>query len=321
MDRLRVAVLDDYGAAARGSADWAELSDVADITFFHDHLQQHGALVERLAPFDVVVLERERTPFRRSLIEALPRLKLIVSTGPVNWSIDLAAAGERGIPVGCTEARQDLTPELCMGLIVSLARRITAEDRAVRAGHWQSGLGFAVAGSRLGLIGLGQVGTKLAHLARAFGMDVIAWSPNLTQERCEAAGVRLASREELLSTSDVVSIHVVLGDRSRGSIDRTAIALMKPTAYLVNTSRGPIIVEQDLVAALREQRIAGAALDVFDVEPLPQDHPLREFDNVILTPHIGYITREQCRFFYGQVVAQIRSFANGGPVRALGKPP
>jgi phosphoglycerate dehydrogenase-like enzyme len=321
MDRLQIAVLDDYNGAARQSAPWESLSALADVVFFADHVDDHISLVSRLAPFDVVVLERERTPLRRALIEALPRLRLIIATGPVNWSVDLAAAAERGIPVGCTDARQDVTPELCMGLIVALARRIVVEDRGIRAGRWQTGVGSSLAGARLGLVGLGQVGTKVAKLATAFGMDVVAWSPNLSAERCALAGVRPVERTELLSTSDFVSIHVVLGDRSRGSIDRAAFALMKSTAYLVNTSRGPIVDEAALIEALRERRIAGAALDVFDVEPIPADHPLRSFDQVILTPHIGYITQDQCRLFYGQVVDQIRSFAAGGPVRQLGTPP
>jgi phosphoglycerate dehydrogenase-like enzyme len=317
MDRLRIAVLDDYNGAARRSADWGQLAALGDVTFFSDHVADQEALAARLRDFEVVVVERERTPFRRALFRALPRLKLLIATGPVNWSLDLEAAAEHGVLVGCTEARQDLTPELTMGLIVALCRRIVFEDRGVREGCWQTGIGEGLAGKTLGLMGLGRVGAGVARLARAFGMDVAAWSPNLTDAACEASGVRRASRDTLLSQSDVISIHLVLGERSRGSVDRHAFAQMKSTAYVVNTARGPIVDEAALIEALSERRIAGAALDVFDVEPLPADHRLRSLDNVILTPHIGYIDAEQCRLFYGQVVEQIMSFAHGGPVRRL----
>jgi phosphoglycerate dehydrogenase-like enzyme len=317
MSKLRVAVLDDYNGAARRSADWGRLADAATVSFFHDHLTDAAQLAARLRDFEVVVVERERTPFRRELIAALPNLRLLVATGPVNWSIDFEYAAVRGITVCGTEARQNYTPELTLGLLLALARRIVAEDRAVRSGGWQSGVGCTVGGKVLGLIGLGQVGRKVADLARPFAMDVIAWSQNLTREAAASAGVRWVDKDELLASADFVSLHVVLSERTRGMIGAPELARMKPSAFLVNTSRGPLVDEPALVSALTERRIAGAALDVFDIEPLPAAHPYRRLDNVIVTPHIGYLTDDQYRLFYGQVVENILAYVAGEPVRLL----
>lgn len=317
---LRVAVLDDYTRAVSSAADWSALAGAAEVDFFSDHLVEQDAIVARLAPYDVVVAERERTPFPRALIERLPRLKLLVATGPVNWSIDLEAAAERGVIVCCTEALYDATPELAFGLVLALLRRIAWDHEAVRKGHWQTGIGSSLSGKTLGIIGLGNVGTKMALFGRVFGMTPIAWSRNLTPAKAMASGASCVTLDELLARADVVSIHVVLGPQSRGLIGGRELALMKPTAFLVNTSRGPIVDEEALVDALSARRIAGAALDVFAAEPLAADHKLRRLDNVLLTPHVGYITAEQYRVFYGQAIENIRAFIAGKPIRLLRMP-
>jgi phosphoglycerate dehydrogenase-like enzyme len=314
---LRIAVLDDYTGSAEKNADWARLAR-ARIRFYRDHVTDQDALARRLRDADVVVIERERTPIRRQLIESLPNLKLIVATGPVNWSIDYAAAAERKIPVCGTEARQDLAPELAIALILASARRIVAEDRSIRSGGWISGEGTSLKGKILGLVGLGQTGRMVAALARPFGMIVQAWSQNLTAGRAAEADVIAVSREVLFRTSDFISLHVVLGERTRGMVDAATLAMMKPTAHLINTSRGALVDETALVAALVEQRIAGAALDVFATEPLPPDSPLRSLENAILTPHIGYTSDDQSRRFYTQVVENIEAFQSGAPIRLLG---
>jgi phosphoglycerate dehydrogenase-like enzyme len=317
MGRVRVAVLDDYNGAAEQSADWSRLSGIADVTFFKDHLTAPPQLADRLRDFEIVVIERERTPFRQDLLAALPALRLLIATGPVNWSIDFACAAERGITVCGTEAVQTYTPELTLGLILALARRIVAEDRVVRAGGWQSGVGSSVKGKVLGLIGLGRIGRMMTELVRPLGMNVIAWSQNLTAETASAVGVRRVDKNELLAAADYVSLHVVLSERTRGIIGAGELARMKRSAFLVNTSRGPLVDESALVAALCERRIAGAALDVFDIEPLPAAHPFRTLENVIITPHVGYITDDQCRLFYGQVIENIEAYVAGKPIRLL----
>lgn len=309
--------MDDYNGAARRSGDWDRLADIATVSFFDDHLTDGAQLEARPQDFEVAVVERERTPFHRNLIAALPKLRLLVATGPVNWSIDFEYAAERGITVCGTEARQNFTPELTLGLLLALARRIVAEDRTLRAGGWQSGVGSTLRGKILGLIGLGQVGRMVADLARPFGMDVIAWSPNLTHEAAVLVKARRVDKGELLATADFVSLHVVLSERTRGMIGAAELSRMKSSAFLVNTSRGPLVDEPALVSALKERTIAGAALDVFDTEPLPLAHPYRYLDKVIVTPHIGYVTDEQYRLFYGQVVENILAFVAGAPVRLL----
>lgn len=317
MAKVRVAVLDDYNGAAAHSADWQRLSAIAAVTFFNDHLTDQRQLAVRLRDFEVVVIERERTPFRRDLLAALPALRLLIATGPVNWSIDFACAAERGITVCGTEAVQTYTPELTLGLLLALARRIVAEDRVVRAGGWQAGVGCSLNGKTLGLVGLGRVGRMVATLAQPFGMNIVAWSQNLTDDAAASVGVRRIGKDELLATADFVSLHVVLSERTRGIIGAAELSRMKRSAFLVNTSRGPLVDEAALIAALTERTIAGAALDVFDVEPLPPAHPFRTLDNVIVTPHVGYITDEQCRLFYGQVVENILAYVAGKPIRLL----
>lgn len=314
---MKIAVLDDYTGWVRNYPGWEKLGDVAEIVFHADHLFDEDRLAARLADCDVVVLERERTPFPGSLMRRLPRLKHIASTGPVNWSIDLATAAERNITVSCTRSSYDETPELTWGLILSLARRISSQEAALRRGEWQTEIGSSVAGKTIGLIGLGNVGRVVAKFANCFGMHVLAWSENLDAARAAEAGATLVSFEGLLGQSDYVSIHTVLSDRTRNLIDSAALAAMKPGAALVNTSRAGIVDTDALVAALASGRLGGAALDVFPVEPMPADSPLRNLPNVVMTPHIGYVTVEQYEVFYRDVVENILNLAQGKEVREL----
>lgn len=315
---MRVAVLDDYQGAAEADPHWADLPAGVEPTFFRDHLSEEAAVAERLRPFPVVVAMRERTPFPSSLLRKLPELRLLVTTGMRNRSIDLEAARERGIVVSGTEGTsRRSTPELAWALILAAVRHLPAEERAVRAGRWQTTVGTELSGKRLGLLGLGRIGTQMAGIARAFEMEVVAWSQNLTAEAAQAGGARRLEKGELLATSDVVSIHLVLSDRTRGLIDAADLASMRPTAYLVNTSRGPIVDESALVDALRRGVIAGAALDVFDREPLPPDHPFRSLPNVVVTPHLGYVTEETYAEFFAGVTDAITAWLAGAPVRQL----
>jgi phosphoglycerate dehydrogenase-like enzyme len=314
----RIAVLDDWQNVARSYADWSVLPKDAEVVVFNDHLRDPELVAERLKDFEIVCIMRERTPFPRAMFERLPKLKLLVSTGPRNASIDLAAAKERGVTVCGTASTGHPTAELAWGLILGLARRIAFEDRAMREGRWQSTIGVDMKGKRLGVIGLGRLGGRVAAVGRAFEMDVVAWSENLTAERAAEAGAKRVAKDELLRTADVVSLHLVLSPRSRGVIGAAELALMKPTALLVNTSRGPLIDEAALIAALRAKRIAGAGLDVYDEEPLPSEHPLRRLDNVLLTPHLGYVTEDTYRVFYGETVEAIAAFLAGSPVRVMG---
>jgi phosphoglycerate dehydrogenase-like enzyme len=314
---LRIAVLDDYQYAAAGFADWTRLPEPAEVVEFADHLADPDALVRRLQPFDVVVAMRERTPFPRAVLERLPRLRLLVTTGARNPSIDVAAAAERGVTVCGTRAHPSGTAELTWALILAVARQVPREDASVRAGGWQQTVGTDLAGARLGLLGLGRLGERVARIGLAFEMDVVAWSANLTDERAAEVGVRRVGEEELLATADVVSVHLQLSDRTRGLIGARELGLMKPTAILVNTSRGPIVDEAALVHALREGRIAGAGLDVFDVEPLPRHHPLRELRRAVLTPHLGYVTERTYEVFYGDAVDDVAAWLAGSPVRVV----
>jgi len=314
---MRVAVLDDYQNVALQLADWSAVRRHAEITVFNDHLDNPGAVVDRLRPFDAVCVMRERTPLTREILEQLPRLKLIASTGPRNASIDTQAAAERGILVTATGYDSTPTIEFAWSLILASMRGIDREAASLRAGGWQIGLGSNLRGKSLGIVGLGNIGKEVARIGLAFGMKVIAWSQNLTPEKCKEAGVDYASKEDLLRNADIVTIHLQLSDRSRGLIGEKDLALMKPTAYLVNTSRGPIVDEKALVAALTAGRIAGAGLDVFDVEPLPVDHPLRKLDNVVLTPHLGYVSAESYKVYYSDIVANIRNFIDGKPVKLI----
>jgi len=317
---MRVAVLDDYQRVAERMADWASLGSDVETTFFQDHLDDADAdgLAERLAPFECVVLMRERTPLRESLLERLPALRLVVTTGMRNASLDVAAARSRGIVVSGTTGLTDSTAELAFGLVIALMRGVVREERALRKGRWQTEVGRELVGSTLGLLGLGRLGGRMAQLAAAFDMRVVAWSQHLTPERAAEAGVELVAKDELFARSDVVSVHLVLSSRTRGLVGAGELARMQPTAYLVNTSRGPIVDEEALVDALHAGRIAGAALDVYDVEPLPADSPLRTAPGVLLTPHIGYVTEQVYREWFRQVVENIQSFRRGEPLRELG---
>lgn len=315
---VRVAILDDYQQRALTSADWSVLPEGAQVTAFKDHIFEEGALAQRLQDFDVIIGIRERTPFRRSLLQQLPNLKLLMTTGMGNASYDFAAATELGIPVaGTAMGAGPVTAELTWGLILSLVRHIPKEDAAVRAGSWQQTLGEGLYGKTLGIVGLGRLGTAVARVGLAFQMKVLGWSQNLTPEKAQAAGVEYATKERLFRQSDFVTIHYVLSDRSRDLVGVNEIALMKPTAYLINTSRGPIVNESALIAALSGQRIAGAGLDVFDVEPLPQNHPLRQLQNTVITPHLGYVTQEAYQAMFGNAVENIQTWVTGDPSRII----
>ncbi len=298
-------MLDDYQGVALQMADWTPLAQRAHIDVFRDHVSGLDEVVQRLLPYDVVCVMRERTPFGRELIERLPNLKLIASTAPRNACIDLKAAAERGIKVAHTGYSSTPTVELTWALILAGARHIIQESASLRAGGWQHTVGEDLAKKTLGIIGLGRLGSLVAKVALAFDMDVIAWSQNLTAERAAAAGATLVTKQELLQQSDVVSIHLVLSERTQGLIGAAEFALMKPTARLVNTSRGPIVDEAALIEALAAGRIAGAAVDVYDVEPLPPQHPFRTLNNVLATPHIGYVARGLYEIFYRDTVANI----------------
>lgn len=314
---MRVAILDDYQGVALALADWQSLHPQAQMQAFVDHLDGLDALAQRLHTFESIVAMRERTPFPRALLDRLPNLRLLVTAGMRNAAIDIAAAAERKVLVCGTEMLPYPTAELAWGLILALCRHIPREDRAVREGRWQTTLGIGLKGKTLGLLGLGRLGSQVARVGKAFGMETIAWSQNLTAERAAEAGAALVSKAELFARADIVSIHLVLSPRSRGLVSEAELARMKPTAFLVNTSRGPIVDEAALLAALRAKRIAGAGLDVFEPEPLPSDHPVLKLDNVVITPHLGYVTEEGYRLAYGQAVEDIRGFLEGKPVRVI----
>ncbi|MEM7023840.1 MAG: D-2-hydroxyacid dehydrogenase family protein [Pseudomonadota bacterium] len=313
----RIAILDDYQRVAESMADWASLGEDVEVTFFHDHLADPDQLVARLTPIDIIGIMRERTPFPASLLERLPNLRLLITTGRRNASIDLAAAQRLGVTVCGTGAPGHATAELAMALMLTLARKLPTETASMRQGGWQVGLGRDLHGATLGLVGLGRLGSRVARTAQAFEMKVIAWSENLTDERATEHGVRRVTKADLLKSADFVSVHLQLSPRTRGLIGAAELALMKPEAYLINTSRGPIVDQDALVDALRANRIAGAALDVFDHEPLPPDDPLREVPNLLLTPHIGYVTRETYAVFYREMVEGIAAFLAGRPLRVI----
>jgi phosphoglycerate dehydrogenase-like enzyme len=313
----RIAVLDDYQYVAASFADWSQLSESVEVVEFADHVDDEDALARRLAQFDVIVAMRERTPFRRSLLGRLPNLRLLVTTGERNAAIDVAAAAELGITVTGTEYHSPPTAEMTWALILAVARHIPEEDRSIRAGGWQQSIGTDLAGSRLGIIGLGRLGERVARIGQAFEMDVVAWSQNLTEERAAEVGVRRVEKDELLETADVVTIHTVLSKRTRGLIGREEIARMKPSAILINTSRGPIVDEAALVEALREGTIAGAGLDVYSEEPLPRQHPLRELRRAVLTPHLGYVTEKTYEMFYRGAVEDVAAWLKGAPIRVI----
>jgi phosphoglycerate dehydrogenase-like enzyme len=305
---MKVAILDDYQDVALRLADWSAVRRRAEITVFNDHLADPAAVAERLRPFDVVCVMRERTPLSRDILQQLPRLKLIASTGPRNAAIDMRAAAERGIVVTATGYESTPTIELSWALILASARHLAREAASVRDGGWQTGIGANLRGKCLGVMGLGNIGKEVARIALAFGMTVIAWSQNLTREIASAAGATLVDKDALFRQADIVTIHLILSRRTSGLVGAAELALMKPTAWLINTSRGPIVDQGALIEALQARRIAGAALDVFDVEPLPADHPFRRLDNVLATPHIGYVTEELYRTFYGDAAASIAAW-------------
>jgi phosphoglycerate dehydrogenase-like enzyme len=313
----RVAILDDYQHVARRMADWTSLPAGTEVVVFADHLKDQGEVAARLADFDAVVAMRERTAFPRALLEKLPRLKLLITTGMRNASIDVKAAVDRGVVVCGTQGLGYPTAELTWGLIIALLRRIPAEDRATREGQWQVSCGLGLNGKTLGVIGLGNLGSRVAKVGRAFEMDVLAWSQNLTAARAAEVGATLVGKDELLARSDVVTIHLVLSDRTRGLLGARELASMKRTAHLINTSRGPIVDEAALVAALKAGAIAGAGLDVFDDEPLTSDHPLRRLPNTVLTPHLGYVTEEGYKIFYGHALEDVKAWLAGQPVRVI----
>ncbi|MGZ4583449.1 MAG: D-2-hydroxyacid dehydrogenase family protein [Mycobacterium sp.] len=317
----RVAVLDDYAGVALRVADWSPLQSRCSVTVFDRHLSEAEA-VEALPPFDVVCTMRERMAFPRTLIERLPNLKLITIVGRSLPNLDMAAAGDHGVLVAHSDfasprfrALRDATPEFAWGLMIATVRNLAEEHRRMRDGGWQATAGMTLSGKTLGLLGLGRIGRRMAEYAKAFEMQVIAWSQNLTEEAAAAAGARRVEKAALLSESDVVSVHLVLSERTRGLVGAAELALMKPTAYLINTSRGPIVDEAALIAALETGRIAGAGLDVYDVEPLPPDHPLRHLSNVTLSPHLGYVTREMLSAFYADTVEAVLAWLDGRPVR------
>jgi phosphoglycerate dehydrogenase-like enzyme len=314
---MRVAVLDDYQGVARASAPWETLGDDADVTFFSDHVAGDDELVARLEGFDVVVAMRERTPFDAARLARLTGLRLLVTTGMANAAIDLDAAREHGVLVCGTGGLPSPTAELTWGLILALVRHIPEESARMRAGGWQQTIGPELAGRTLGVVGLGRLGTRVAAVARALEMDVVAWSQNLTTEAAEVAGARRVPFDELLGRADVVTIHLRLSDRTRGLFGARELALMKASAYLVNTSRGPIVDQVALVEALHAGTIAGAGLDVYDTEPLPPEHPLRSAPNTVLTPHLGYVTTGTYEVFYREAVEDITAWRRGEPLRVL----
>src|SRR5215510_1807308 len=318
MPHHRCAILDDYQNVALTMADWSKVSGDLDIKVFNTHLGGADKVIAAMQEFEIVCAMRERTAFPRSVIEKLPQLKLLITTGMRNASIDVAAAKERGVVVCGTPSVGSPTSGIAIGLMLELTRRIGYENARMKAGvPWQSTIGMDLEGQTLGVLGLGKLGTRTANIAKAFGMKVIAWSQNLTPEKCKEVGVEYVSKEDLFRQADFITIHVILSQRTRGLVGATEIALMKPTAYIINTSRGPIVDEAAMLAALRDKKIGGAGLDVFDVEPLPVDHPLRKLDNVVLTPHLGYVATQNYRAYFGGVVDDIRAFIDGKPVRVM----
>jgi phosphoglycerate dehydrogenase-like enzyme len=318
MTRLRCAILDDYLNVTLKLADWSRIGDRVDITAFNQPFASTEAAASALKDFEIICAMRERTPFPRALFAALPGLKLLITSGMRNAAIDLEAAKEHQVVVCGTQFGRDPTAPLTMGLILELTRNIGRENARMHAGEpLQKFIGIEIEGRTLGVLGLGKLGAKVSGLAKAFGMNVIAWSPNLTAERCKEVGVDYVTKEQLFATADIITVHLVLGPRSRGLVGAADLARMKPTSYLVNTARGPIVDEAALLETLRERRIAGAAIDVFSVEPLPVDHPFRKLDNIVLTPHLGYVTEEGFRNHYGQMVEGIDAWFKGEPIRRL----
>jgi len=315
---VQIAVIDDWQDVASGVVDWSVLQSVGQVHFLHDYPADTALMIERLKGFEVICVMRERSTFDRALLEGLPRLKLLVTGGMRNAAIDMAAAKALEIQVCGTDSYKQAAPELTWALIMASTRNLLVEANAVRDGGWQVGLGGDLYGKTLGILGLGSIGQKVAQFAQVFGMRVIAWSENLTPERAAESGVTWVSKRELFEQADILTVHLVLSDRSRGLVDAQALGWMKPTARLVNTARGPIVDEQALVQALSTGRLAGAALDVYSQEPLPAEHPFRRLPNVLATPHVGYVSEQNYRQFYQQMIEAIQAWAGGMPIRVLG---
>ena len=315
---VQIAVIDDWQQVAGGVVDWSVLASVGQVHFLHDYPADTATLIERLQGFEVICVMRERTTFDQALLQGLPNLKLLVTGGMRNAAIDIPAAKALGIQVCGTDSYKHAAPELTWALIMASTRNLLAEANSLRAGNWQVGLGGDLHGKTLGILGLGSIGQKVAAFAQVFGMRVIAWSENLTPERAEAVGVTWVSKQAFFEQADILTIHLVLSERSRGLVDAEALGWMKPSARLINTARGPIVDEPALVRALRSGRLAGAALDVYSDEPLPADHPFRRLPNVLATPHVGYVSEQNYRQFYQQMIEDIQAWANQTPVRALG---
>ena len=314
---IQIAVLDDWQNVASDVVDWSTLGSVGMVHFLHDYPADTATMIERLKGFEVICLMRERSTFDKALLQGLPKLKLLVTGGMRNAAIDLPAAKALGIQVCGTDSYKHAAPELTWALIMASTRNLLAEANSLRAGGWQVGLGGDLHGKTLGVLGLGSIGQKVARFAQVFGMRVIAWSENLTPERAAESGVTWVSKRELFEQADILTIHLVLSERSRGLVDAQALGWMKPTARLVNTARGPIVDEQALVQALRSGRLAGAALDVYAQEPLPADHPFRHLPNLLATPHVGYVSEQNYRQFYQQMIEDIQAWAKGVPIRGL----
>ncbi|MBI6855429.1 D-2-hydroxyacid dehydrogenase family protein [Pseudomonas cichorii] len=317
MTKTHIAVIDDWQDIASDVVDWSVLSPISEVSFLHEFPADTATMVQRLQGFEVICVMRERTLFDEALLNQLPRLKLLVTGGMRNAAIDTKAAKRLGIEVCGTESYKHAAPELTWALIMGITRNLVAEANSLRDGKWQIGLGSDLHGKTLGILGLGSIGKWIARYGQAFGMKVIAWSQNLTAEAAAESGVTYVSKQELFEQADVLSVHLVLSDRSRGLVDAQALGWMKPSAYIINSSRGPIIDEAALIATLQQRRIAGAAMDVFDTEPLPAEHPFRTLDNVLATPHIGYVTENNYRTFFGQMIEDIQAWHAGAPIRVF----
>jgi D-3-phosphoglycerate dehydrogenase len=315
---VRAAILDDYQNVAMHFADWSSIAKDVEIKVFNKPFASQDEAIRALQGFAVVVGMRERTPFPRKVIEALPDLKLLITTGARNNSFDVTACAERGVTVCGTGATGSPTTGIAFGLMLELTRRIGFENARLKAGApWQVTIGRDLEGLTLGILGLGKLGQRSAAVGKAFGMKTIAWSQNLTEDKAKAAGADYVAKDDLFRNSDFITIHIVLSDRSRGLIGAKELGLMKKTAYLINTSRGPIVDEKALIAALQNNAIAGAGLDVFDIEPLPPDHPFRKMDNVVITPHLGYVSEQNYRKYFPDAVEDIRAWLDGKPVRVI----
>ncbi|GFM50172.1 2-hydroxyacid dehydrogenase [Pseudomonas cichorii] len=317
MTKTSIAVIDDWQDVASDVVDWSVLAPIGEVSFLHEFPADTATLVQRLQGFEVICVMRERTLFDEALLSQLPRLKLLVTGGMRNAAIDIKAAKRLRIEVCGTESYKHAAPELTWALIMGITRNLVAEANSLRDGKWQVGLGSDLHGKTLGILGLGSIGKWIARYGQAFGMKVIAWSQNLTAEAAAESGVTYVSKQELFEQADVLSIHLVLSDRSRGLVDAQALGWMKPSAYIINSSRGPIIDEAALIATLQQRKIAGAALDVFDIEPLPTEHPFRRLDNVLATPHIGYVTENNYRTFFSQMIEDIQAWHAGAPIRVF----